>query len=175
MRTSLANVSWPPSTEVWAASIRSSVVLPAPLRPARVSRSRRSSLNETPRKSGSPAMSLARSEAMQTAMGTSILEVARYAQNRMKRRVLTTLLLSATTLLLLAQVALADAQNDHGEGWYGETNDLVVTPAGFILIAGFPLLILLLSLLQWRLDKRKDARKAAEKARLARVDARGGW
>ena len=44
------------------ASIRSSVVLPAPLRPAIVIRSRRSSLNETPRSSGSPAMSLARSE-----------------------------------------------------------------------------------------------------------------
>jgi hypothetical protein len=44
------------------------VVLPAPLRPAIVIRSRRSSLNETPRKSGCPAMSLARLEAMQTAM-----------------------------------------------------------------------------------------------------------
>jgi hypothetical protein len=93
----------------------------------------------------------------------------------MKRRVLTTLLLSATTLLLLAQVALADAENDHGEGWYGESNDLAVTQAGFILIAGFPLLILILSLIMWRLDKRKDARKAAAKARMSRADARGGW
>src|SRR4051812_45766312 len=175
MRTSLANVSWPPSTEVSPESIRSSVVLPAPLRPASVSRSRRSSLNETPRNSGSPAMSLARSDARQTAIGTSMVGRARYAPRAMKRRVLTTLLLSATTLLLLAQVALADAQNDHGQGWYGETDDLAVTQAGFILIAGFPLLILLLSLLQWRLEKRKDARKLAEKARLARADARGGW
>jgi len=93
----------------------------------------------------------------------------------MKRRVLTSLLLSASALLVFAQVAMADANNDHGEGWYGETNDLAVTQAGFILIAGFPLLILLLSLLQWRLDKRKDARKAAAKARLARADQRGGW
>jgi hypothetical protein len=93
----------------------------------------------------------------------------------MKRRALTTLLLSATTLLLLAQVALADAQNDHGEGWYGESNDLAVTKAGFILIAGFPLLILILSLIMWRLDKRKDARKRADKARMARADLRGGW
>ena len=93
----------------------------------------------------------------------------------MKRRALTTLLLSATTFLVLAQVALADAENDHGEGWYGETNDLVITQAGFILIAGFPLIILINSLIMWRLDKRKDARKHAAKARAARADARGGW
>jgi hypothetical protein len=93
----------------------------------------------------------------------------------MTRRALTTLLLSATTFLVLAQVALADAENDHGEGWYGETNDLVITTAGFILIAGFPLFILFASLLQWRLDKRKEARKSAEKARMARADVRGGW
>jgi hypothetical protein len=93
----------------------------------------------------------------------------------MKGRLLTTFLLSATTLLVLAQTALAASENDHGEGWYGETNDLAVTQAGFILIAGFPLFILLASLLQWQLDKRKDARKAAEKARLARADVRGGW
>src|SRR3954466_12260824 len=126
MRTSLANVSWPPSTDVWPASIRSSVVLPAPLRPASVRRSRRSSLNETPRNSGSPAMSLARSEAMQTAMGTSMVGRAGYASPPMTRRATTTLLLSATVLLVLAQVALADSSSDHGEGWYGETNDLVV-------------------------------------------------
>src|SRR4051795_472149 len=100
---------------------------------------------------------------------------AEYASPPMKRRVLTTLLLSATTLLLLAQVAMADAENDHGEGWYGETNDLAITQAGFILIGGFPLLILILSLTMWRLDKRRDARKPAEKARMARADARGGW
>ena len=93
----------------------------------------------------------------------------------MKRRALTTLLLSATTFLVLAQVALADAENDHGEGWYGETNDLVITQAGFILIAGFPLFILLASLLQWRLDKRKEARKAAAKARTGSRVWQGGW
>jgi hypothetical protein len=79
------------------------------------------------------------------------------------------------TFLLIAQVALADAQNDHGEGWAGETDDLMITKAGFLLIAGFPLFILLCSLLQWTLEKRKDARKAASKARLSRADARGGW
>jgi hypothetical protein len=85
------------------------------------------------------------------------------------------LLLNLTTLLVFASVAMADAQNDHGEGWFGETTDLDITIAGYILIAGFPTFILLASLLLWRLDKRKDARKAADKARAARADARGGW
>ena len=48
MRTPLATLSSPRSIDVSPASIRSSVVLPAPLRPAIVRRSRRSSLNETP-------------------------------------------------------------------------------------------------------------------------------
>ena len=95
-----------------------------------------------------------------------------YDPAAMTRRAMTTLLLTAATLLVLAQTALAE---DHGEGTWGATDDRVTTYAGFILIGGFPLLILLLSLLQWQLDKRKDARKSAEKARLARVDARGGW
>ena len=78
-----------------------------------------------------------------------------YAPGAMKRRATTSLLLSAATLLVFAQVALADAENDHGEGWSGKTHDLVITQAGFLLIAGFPLFILFASLLQWRLDKRK--------------------
>ena len=44
----------PASIDASPESIRSSVVLPAPLRPDRVIRSRRSSLNEIPRSSGSP-------------------------------------------------------------------------------------------------------------------------
>ena len=57
----------------------------------------------------------------------------------------------------------------------GLTNDKVVTNAGFILIAGFPILVLLLTLLQNQLEKRKDRRLAAAKARRARADLRGGW
>src|SRR4051794_22301877 len=56
--------------------MRSSVVLPAPLRPAMVSRSRRSSLSETPLSSGAPEMSLRRSEAISTAMSNSAYERA---------------------------------------------------------------------------------------------------
>jgi hypothetical protein len=79
------------------------------------------------------------------------------------------------TLWLLALSAPAALANDGGEGTWGETNDKVVTNAGFIVIAGFPVLVLLLSLLQISLEKRKDRRLAAAKARRARVDQRGGW
>lgn len=74
--------------------------------------------------------------------------------------------------LVLAPAALA---MDGGQGTYGEANDKVVTNAGFIVIAFFPTLILVLSLLQWRLDKRRDARKAAKKRRTASADWSGGW
>ena len=61
-------------------SIRSSVVLPAPLRPASVMRSPRSSLNETPLNRGFPAMSLSSALAITTAMSGSRLRGARKVQ-----------------------------------------------------------------------------------------------
>ena len=76
----------------------------------------------------------------------------------------------ALTLLLLAPAELAA---DDGQGLYGEADDKVVTNAGFITIAFFPLLVFVLSVLQWRLDKRKEARKRAQKARLARSEWQG--
>jgi hypothetical protein len=82
---------------------------------------------------------------------------------------------SLITLALLAVAAPAALAHDGGEGLWGETNDKVITNAGFILIAFFPLFILFASLLQWQLDKRKEARKRAAKARAARADVRGGW
>jgi len=80
---------------------------------------------------------------------------------------------TAVSFMVLAPLALA--VEDHGEGLYGETTDKVVTTAGFILIAAFPLLILLLSILQWRLEKRKEARMKAAKQRSTRAEWRGGW
>ena len=91
------------------------------------------------------------------------------------RRALHTLLLTACLLALTVPVAMAAEGHDGGEGWYGETNDKVVTNAGFIIIAAFPALVFLLSLLMHVLDRRKDARKKADKARRARADLRGGW
>jgi len=72
-------------------------------------------------------------------------------------------------VLLFAAPVLA---HDGGEGTYGETNDRVVTNAGFILIIFFPLFIFVVSMLQWQLEKRKYRRQAAAKAA---VDAPGGW
>jgi len=91
------------------------------------------------------------------------------------RRALQTALLSLVLLALTAPVALASDGHDGGEGLWGETNDKVITNAGFLLIAFFPLFVFTMSMLQGRLDKRKERRKAAEKARRARADVRGGW
>jgi hypothetical protein len=85
------------------------------------------------------------------------------------RRLPATLTLALTTLLVVAAPVFA---HDGGEGAYGETNDQVVTNAGFILIIFFPLFCLVASLIQWRLEKRKYARQAAAKSR---ADAAGGW
>ena len=74
--------------------------------------------------------------------------------------------------LLLAPLAVA---HDQGQGWYGEADDKVVTNAGFILIVFFPLFVFLMSMLQRSLDKRKDARKKAVKARAASRRWQGGW
>ena len=82
--------------------------------------------------------------------------------------------LTTAFVLLLVLAPAAFATND-GRGFYGATNDKVVTNAGFILILFFPLFILMMSLLQWRLEKRKDARKAAKKAHTGNATWRGGW
>ncbi|HEY8584550.1 MAG TPA: hypothetical protein VIL49_16440 [Capillimicrobium sp.] len=86
------------------------------------------------------------------------------------RRTAATLTTLLASLLLLAPAALA---HDGGMGTYGEADDKVVTNAGFLVIAFFPAIILLFSVLQWQLDKRKARRKAASK-KLA-PEWRGGW
>ena len=84
--------------------------------------------------------------------------------------------LSLTLALSIALTAPAWAgPHDGGEGWYGETNDKIVTNYGFYLIMFFPLFIFLMSMGQYLLDRRKEQRKKAEKARKARADLRGGW
>ncbi|HEV3284845.1 MAG TPA: hypothetical protein VG010_11635 [Solirubrobacteraceae bacterium] len=91
----------------------------------------------------------------------------------MRRRLLT-VAVPLSLALLLVLVPAAWATND-GRGFYGETNDKVTTNAGFILILFFPIFVFAMSMLQRHLDKRKEARKAAEKALLGNTRWRGGW
>lgn len=76
---------------------------------------------------------------------------------------------------MLATTSAAAAHAYGGEGWYGETSDKTITSTMFIVIAFFPTIIILFSLLQWRLDKRKHAKMDAAKRRSASLDWRGGW
>jgi hypothetical protein len=98
------------------------------------------------------------------------------------RRLLLALLTTALWLALVVPPAWAglsppggDTQPTGGQGTYGETDDKVITNAAFILIAAFPLLVGLLSALQWRLEKRKAARMKAKRARSANAEWAGGW
>jgi hypothetical protein len=90
------------------------------------------------------------------------------------RRLITTITLFSLTLLVLAQAALA-GESGGGQGWYGETDDKVITNVMFAVIAFFPVVITVFSLIQWRLDKRKHARMDAVKRRAASTEWHGGW
>ena len=79
------------------------------------------------------------------------------------------------TLWVLALSAPAALANDGGEGTWGPADDKVVTNAGFLLIAGFPVLVAVLSLSYHFLEGRRLQRLSAAKARTARADQRGGW
>jgi preprotein translocase subunit SecG len=87
------------------------------------------------------------------------------------RRLVATSISLLMLIALFAPAALARAGHDGGQGTYGVADDKVVTKAGFIVIIFFPLVILLLSLLQNALDKRKARRKKHLPAR----DWAGGW
>ena len=79
--------------------------------------------------------------------------------------------------MLLGLLVLAPAAQayNNGRGFYGETNDKVITNAGFIVIAFFPILVFVLTMLQMALDRRKERRKAAHKALLGNGHVPGGW
>lgn len=83
--------------------------------------------------------------------------------------------LTAFVVMLLTLAPDALARQTGGQGFYGETTDKVITNAMFLTIIFFPTIIIIFSLIQWRLDKRKHARMDAAKRRAANVDWRGGW
>ena len=74
--------------------------------------------------------------------------------------------LSALLTLLLAAPAIA---HDNGEGLVGETDDRIITFFSLGVVIFFTLVVCLGSFLQSRLEKRKEARKAAE------LQQRIGW
>lgn len=67
-------------------------------------------------------------------------------------------LLGFSLASMLAVAPAAPAAD--GVGLYGRTDDLVVTYAGFIIIAFFTFLVIVLSIVQIRLEGRKERRKA---------------
>ena len=71
------------------------------------------------------------------------------------RRSFRALCLAAAALLALAPIAAAA----DGVGIYGRTDDKVVTFFAFGLMAFFTILVIVLSLIQIRLENRKERRK----------------
>lgn len=64
------------------------------------------------------------------------------------------------SLVLFALAALASpAMAADGEGLYGRTDDMVITLAAFAVMIFFTVLVIVLSLIQYRLDSRKERRK----------------
>lgn len=92
------------------------------------------------------------------------------------RRILVLLGTIFSTLAATAATAAASYPKlDGAQGTLGENNDLQVTLFGFAVLVGITSFITVMSLLQWRLDKRKYARLAAAKGRSATADKRLGW
>jgi hypothetical protein len=90
-----------------------------------------------------------------------------------RARIVPALVAFAVALLVLAPEALATAHS--GEGWYGETTDKTITYSMYLVIIFFPTIIVIFSLIQWRLDRRKHAKMRAARRRAASADWRGGW
>ncbi len=75
-----------------------------------------------------------------------------------------TLILSTSLLALLALAPSAFGAD--GEGLYGRTDDKVVTYFSFAVMAFFAIFVIVISLLQMRLENRKDkARDELERLR----------
>jgi hypothetical protein len=84
----------------------------------------------------------------------------------MRLRALGITVLVAASSLVFVTSAFA---SDNGQGLYGETTDKVVAFFGLGLVLFFTAVVVLGSMIQGALDRRKDEKKAAQKRTLA------GW
>jgi hypothetical protein len=89
----------------------------------------------------------------------------------MRSRLARTSLFAAAWLLVLAPAALAqeDDVTDNGEGFLGEVDDRIITFFSLGVAAFFTIVVILATLVQQRLERRKDEKKAS------RVRQRIGW
>ena len=67
-------------------------------------------------------------------------------------------MLVALAALMVSLLLAAPAMAKGGEGTYGKYDDKVVTNFGFGLMIFFTLLVLLLSIGQWLLERRKQSK-----------------
>jgi len=67
-------------------------------------------------------------------------------------------MLVSLAALMLSLLLAAPAMAKGGEGTYGKYDDKVVTNFGFGLMIFFTLLVLLLSIGQWLLERRKQSK-----------------
>ena len=72
-------------------------------------------------------------------------------------------------MLLLAPAALAQDVPDNGEGFLGEVDDKIVTFFSLGVVLFFVAVVVLGTLVQQRLERRKDEKKAE------RIRQRIGW
>lgn len=86
----------------------------------------------------------------------------------MRRSLLPALVVALGLALAWAAPALAVGTDD-GEGFVGEANDRIITFIALGTILFFPLVIILLNVVQGALERRKERRKAAASRR------RPGW
>jgi hypothetical protein len=87
----------------------------------------------------------------------------------MKRRAQAILAASAVTLGSLALAVPAFAASDDGEGLVGETDDKIVTFVSLGVLVFFIVFVIVATIIQSALERRKDAMKAA------RMRQRTGW
>jgi preprotein translocase subunit SecG len=91
------------------------------------------------------------------------------------RRIRTLIVCLAPIVALLVFADPALAVTHGGEGLFGHTNDAQITNVMFLLLGFFPVVIIVLSLIQGQLDRRKHRKIQAERAARAADPVKGGW